>query len=194
MITPSHVVINAYIGRRPALAERFDHRDRTIFAIGGIAPDIALYVLNAAALIYYPLFDDMSIYDAHQKAMDDLFFNSPWWIVSHNLLHAPILLAAMIAIAWLLGSWWALRVGVLAAGALLHSVIDIAVHHDDGPLLLFPFSWSIRFESPVSYWDPAHFGWLMRPIDLAITLAGVIWFVRHRRANHRKRSVNTVSA
>lgn len=193
MITTSHAVINAYASRRPALAERFHPRDRILFVIGGVAPDVALYLLFAAASIYYPLVDDMSIVEAHQKAMDDLFFNSPWWIASHNVLHAPIVLVAMIGICWLRGSLWARRVAVFAAGAMLHSLIDIAVHHDDGPLLLFPFSWSIRFESPVSYWDPDHFGWFMRPIDLAITVAGVVWFVRHRRSLRRERFVDGVS-
>jgi hypothetical protein len=37
-------------------------------------------------------------------------------------------------------------------------VVDIATHVDDGPLLLFPLHWTLRFQSPVSYWDRTHYG------------------------------------
>ncbi|MEZ4675136.1 MAG: hypothetical protein R2932_12925 [Caldilineaceae bacterium] len=32
-----------------------------------------------------------------------------------------------------------------------HTAIDIPLHYDDGPLLLFPFDWKTRFHSPVSH-------------------------------------------
>ena len=39
------------------------------------------------------------------------------------------------------------------AACLFHSLVDIVTHHDDGPLLLWPLEWTLRYESPVSYWD-----------------------------------------
>ena len=40
---------------------------------------------------------------------------------------------------------------------LLHSLGDFPLHHDDAHRHFFPFSdW--RFISPISYWDPAHYG------------------------------------
>ncbi len=41
---------------------------------------------------------------------------------------------------------------------LLHSMIDVATHFDDGPVLFWPLDWSTRFASPVSYWDDDHYG------------------------------------
>ena len=41
---------------------------------------------------------------------------------------------------------------------MLHTLIDIPIHYDDGPLLLFPLNWDLRFMSPVSYWDPNRYG------------------------------------
>ncbi len=99
---------------------------------------------------------------------DDMFFNDPWVKVAHNLFHAPIL-----TLAYALMGYWLWRSARRVAGTrarwgaglfwfgvacTLHTVIDILVHHNDGPLLLFPFEWSIRFSSPVSYWDPDYYG------------------------------------
>lgn len=193
MITPSHAVINAFAARHPGVQARLTLRERRTFIVGGVAPDVALYVLNLAAIVYYPVVDGLSLSQTHQRAMDDLYFNSPWWIVGHNVLHAPLLLVAAFAAASLITPAWRHRVRCFAAGALLHALIDIAVHHDDGPLVFFPVSWSIRFASPVSYWDPEHFGWFMRPLDLAITATGVVWLGRWWRTRSTTRSELTKS-
>ena len=177
MITTSHAVINSLVAHRTGVRTRLDPPARLAFVLGGIAPDLALYALNLGALVYYPLADGVSIGEAHQRAMADLYFNSAWWIVGHSLLHAPMILPAFIVGASVMKPPWRQRVRLFAAGALLHSMIDVVVHHDDGPLVFFPVSWSIRFASPVSYWDPDHYGWLMRPIDLSITAAGTVWLV-----------------
>lgn len=194
MITTSHAVINAFAARHPDLRERSTVADRVAFVIGGIAPDVALYILNIGAILYYPLVDGLSVNDTHQKAMNDLYFNSPWWIVSHHLLHAPFVLIALFLAGSLFRPPWRRRVRFFAAGALVHSLIDIAVHHDDGPLVFFPFSWSIRFVSPVSYWDPDHYGWLVRPIDLAVTVAGAVWIICWWRTRNTGPPSETVSA
>lgn len=167
--------------------------DRIALVVGGVAPDVALWLLSLGAIIYYPLVDDLSISEAHQRAMDDLYFNSSWWIAGHNLLHAPLILLALIAVASPLNPQWRRRIRFFAAGALLHSMIDVLVHHDDGPLVFFPVSWSVRFSSPVSYWDPDHYGWFMQPIDLAITMAGAAWLVWWWRTGGSQKSDASVS-
>ena len=50
--------------------------------------------------------------------------------------------------------------------------MDIPVHHDDGPLVLFPLDWKTRIMSPVSYWDRAHYGAIVGPLDMAATVVG----------------------
>ena len=194
MITTSHAVINAAIDKRFRRGPSHVDSLRIAIVAGGLAPDVALYLLNLGTLIYYPLVDGMSFGAAHDRAMYDLYFNSTWWIVAHNLLHAPLLLSALYAGAALLAGEWKRRVRYFAVGALLHSLIDVVVHHDDGPLVLFPFSLSIRFTSPVSYWDPDHYGWIFRPFDLAVTIAGIIWLARWWRSRHQASSEQTVSA
>jgi membrane-bound metal-dependent hydrolase YbcI (DUF457 family) len=90
-----------------------------------------------------------------------LYFHNPFWIASHNLLHSPILLLLLLSLLWRsrrnIGSpsrwffWFLLA-------CLLHSVVDIFTHADDGPLLFFPLEWTIRFHSPISYWDSQYYG------------------------------------
>ena len=54
--------------------------------------------------------------------------------------------------------------------------IDLPVHHDDGHPHFWPFTMWI-FESPLSYWDPRHFGaWLGAfEIALAVALVVLLW-------------------
>lgn len=67
-----------------------------------------------------------------------------------------------------LTSWWTW----FLASCMLHTLVDIPVHHDDGPLVFWPVNWSYRFASPISYWDRAHYAAIVIPLEL--TLATVL--------------------
>lgn len=172
MITTTHVVTNALLARnRRAEGSGLlaDPASAKWFVIGGFAPDVGLYVLTAGAAIFYPLARDMSLGDAMQYAFDDLFFNNPVWLAVQNTLHSPVVLTALAA-----AGKFSQRPRLLsfALGCLLHTAMDIPVHHNDGPLVFFPFDWSTRINSPVSYYDADHYGRIVAPIDLAITVTG----------------------
>lgn len=185
MITTTHVTINGALSRlagsdrdgRLARGSRRllpDRSTRRAILLGGLAPDVGLTVLSAGALVWFPLVEGRSVQETFDHVYRDLFYDAAW-IVGHNTLHAPPVLVALLALGLRLrgpvGRWLA----AFAVGCLLHSVVDIVTHHDDGPLLLFPFDWSTRFISPVSYWDPAHGGRVLGPIDQAITVVGGGW-------------------
>lgn len=181
MITSTHAALTALAIRhlpRVGLGDLVRGRAARWFFVGGVVPDLPGLALAAGSFIYYPLARSMSIDETFQLITEDLFFNSPPWIVAHNSLHSPLILAAMLLTASRFDSprWEAAR--SLVAGAGLHTLLDVPVHHDDGPLLLFPFSWDFRVQSPVSYWDPAHFGQWIRPIDLAISVIGGLFLAR----------------
>lgn len=193
MITPTHVVINVALAHRGRGTDFLgDRLRRRLFVIGGLAPDVGLYVLTAGAALYYPAARGLSLDETFRLVFDDLFYNAPLFLVVHNLLHAPLVLAALVGV----GTWARRRtpytrlggaVQAFALGCAVHTALDIGVHHDDGPLLLFPFDLSLRFASPVSYYDPAHHGSVVAPIDLAITVIGLgviaaAWVRRRRRA------------
>ena len=62
----------------------------------------------------------------------------------------------------------------LAGAALLHIGLDFPLHHDDGRAHFWPISNWI-FESPVSYWDPAHYGSILTPIELLVSWGVCVW-------------------
>ncbi len=156
---------------------------RRWFVLGGLAPDIGLYALIAGASIFYPTVRGLSLQETAVLAFDDLFFNDPLWIIVQNTLHSPVVIGGLTAVAALLNKRRLLN---FALGSLLHTAMDIPVHHDDGPLYLFPLNWNLRFHSPVSYWDPAHFGRFVQPVDLAITVlgGGYLLYQWHQSRHH----------
>ena len=60
----------------------------------------------------------------------------------------------------------------------IHTVIDILVHHNDGPLLLFPFEWNLRFMSPVSYWDRDYYGIPFTIFEHALLIVMLVMLAR----------------
>ena len=62
----------------------------------------------------------------------------------------------------------------------LHAAMDLPVHNDDGHRHFYPFS-DFRFDSPVSYWDPAHFGAYAATAEaLAVFVASAVVYRRVR--------------
>jgi membrane-bound metal-dependent hydrolase YbcI (DUF457 family) len=68
------------------------------------------------------------------------------------------------------GSAWGHWLVWFALAAAFHTGVDILTHHHDGPLLLFPFDFSTRFASPISYWDPDHYGRIFTRFEIALDL------------------------
>lgn len=176
MQTYSHLLIAAIL-RRP-LANRENHLatkpNRTpsfqssAFLFGAVLPDLPLIITTLVCLMLDKLGgvslkapDSLVAGSYTQRLFNDWFFNNPWVIVEHNIFHSPTSLVLL-----LLGFWWLWTRGTpgaswlywLMLGCLLHTACDIPVHHDDGPLVLFPFNWDYRYMSPISYWDPARYG------------------------------------
>lgn len=157
MNTPSHFLMTAAIAK--VLPQIPIHRKA--FLIGSVAPDLALWLLTAGGIVYYHLILGWELPETFQLMFRELYFHNPFWIALHNLLHAPLLLMAGIVVVWSkrnhsqsIQHWlfW------FFVACLFHSVVDILTHANDGPLLLFPLNWSIRFQSPLSYWDPRYHG------------------------------------
>jgi membrane-bound metal-dependent hydrolase YbcI (DUF457 family) len=135
---------------------------------GSVLPDLPLILTTLVCMaidkyrgIPLPSPDSPPSASVTMQLFREWFFENPWVIAEHNLFHGPLCVALLLAVAW-----WLWRRGSEQAGwfiwlfisCLLHTAVDIPVHHDDGPLLLFPFNWDIRYISPISYWDPAHHG------------------------------------
>lgn len=203
MQTYSHFLITALIWdllrrRTPPI------RTGAAFLWGSVAPDIPLIVLT----IGYALSNKISGSNKSTfgDAYDELYFHNTWWMLLTSLFHAPFLIASYFALGVALNAWkGAGRLSKagrplcwFALGCGLHTLLDIPTHAGDGPLLLFPFEWHYRFPSPVSYWDPDHHGRVFAPIEAALDVALIVYFMvvfvrwyQARRA--RRRLIDAIS-
>lgn len=168
---------------------------------GSVAPDVPLIGLSLGGIAYYHGWLGWSQHETFRHLFDDLYFHHHIWIAAHHLLHAPTSLALGLIGLWrfrhpphrrLRWLWWFL------AACFLHSAIDILTHVDDGPLLFFPFDWSTRFASPVSYWDRNHYGAEFARFELVLDLICVLYLIVprywHRIAAGRRRPDRASSA
>lgn len=177
MNTPSHFLMTATLEK---LLPRVPIQ-RQAFLIGSVAPDLPLWLLSLGGVVYYHLILGWSLAKSFSLMFDHLYFSNPFWIACHNLLHAPLLLLSGIALVWKkrrnIGSIYRWLFWFLLA-CLFHSLIDIFTHADDGPLLFFPLNWSVRFYSPISYWDPRYYGQEFSRFELALDSVLLLYLLR----------------
>ncbi|HAA28267.1 MAG TPA: hypothetical protein DCE56_12030 [Cyanobacteria bacterium UBA8553] len=179
MLTPSHFLMTAVIDksfpRIPIV--------KSAFLLGSVAPDLPLWFLSIGSLIYYHFLKNWSLSDSFHLIFDELYFHNPFWIASHNLLHSPIFLLFSLRLLWRsrrnIGSpsrwfFWFL------VACLLHSFVDIFTHADDGPLLFFPLEWSIRFHSPISYWNFQYYGREFRIFEYSLNAVFLLYLFGSR--------------
>lgn len=200
MNTQSHFLINYCLARLLHLKGRCGVRMSAI-VWGSLAPDIMIYILSVGTAFYYRFFHGWTIGEGFDHAFDTLFFENEWWIVLHNFFQAPIILITAIVVSWLImrkakrGSeeqsrtyTISLWVFVFSVSAFLHTVIDILTHHNDGPLILFPFNLTARFLSPVSYWDGDHYGGIFAIFEgvLNLVCVGYLIYLRVKRVRAKR--------
>ena len=193
--TPSHWLMTIAAGklwlRRSAAREK--GVPRWALGLGSIAPDLALYGLSFGGIFYYSQWLGWPLKKTFEHMYSDagLYFNDPYWIGLHNLLHSPTSLMLFAIGAWLLRrrfpnvTRWCL---FFLTACAAHSVIDIVTHHDDGPLLFFPFEWTVRFQSPVSYWDTAHHGGIFMIFEVILLLVLSVFVVLDWRKHRSQRA------
>lgn len=149
-----------------ALFGRADVRWTTTAAVaGGVVPDLSLYLLAGVSLFVMGI--------PPETVFGQLYF-SPLWQAIFAVDNSIPLWALILGLAVVLRSAPAAAFG---ASGLLHVVIDFLVHHDDARRHLWPLS-DYVFVSPVSYWDPAHHGLIVAPLEVAICFGLSVWLWR----------------
>ncbi|MGD8228303.1 MAG: hypothetical protein PVH82_10715 [Desulfobacteraceae bacterium] len=166
MNTQSHAVLTFYLLRQMLgkRLERIKNVNPVLFS-GAIVPDVAIFVF----FVWYTLIDPTS-----QRVMwSELAFLDEWQFV-FSLFHSlPLWAFASVGLLLLKMP----RGALFCLAALVSAIQDLFVHHDDGHAHFFPFS-DYRFESPFSYWDPAHYGWHVSVAELILVLAASVWTFR----------------
>lgn len=170
MNTQTHLLMGALIFGKPL------PRLAWAGAAGGIVPDLPMYaIIGGLRLQGHSL----------ETIFRDLYWED-WWQIANGLGHSfwlwgLIALGCALALRSAEGAGPYDRGGpialcfALAASALIHSAIDFLCHRSDAHMHLWPFTeW--RFLSPVSYWDPAHYGREFSLFEalLGITMAGLL--------------------
>lgn len=150
MQTTTHIVANLAI-----LGGLAGWRYPWAMILGGLLPDFMMFVFFFVERF---LFGTVG-----SKIWDEAYWHPLWQMIFDIPNSLPlILIVAGVAIwkkkEWL---WW------LTAGMGLHAFVDFFVHNDDAHRHFLPFS-DYRFESPVSYWDPAHYGNITSALEVVL--------------------------
>lgn len=156
MNTPSHAILNLFCLSK----QSFPQANLPIF-IGAILPDIPIFVFYGWAKLIARL---------PEKQIWSETYYEPFWQNIVAIFHSiPLaLIGCLIAykIEWKLGQ-------ILCLSLVLHSLLDLPVHNDDAHRHFFPFS-NYRFISPISYWDPKHYGSIVSQIEIFLVLLATL--------------------
>ena len=159
MNTPAHAVINLL-----CLGQQSRAKPWTPILIGAILPDAPMFVFYFVEKVIRGLPEQIiwtqSYHQLHWQNFIDLF----------NAL--PLIGLALLSAVWVRSRFSLF----LFASMILHVLADLPLHHDDAHRHFFPVSdW--RFISPISYWDPSHYGGIVAPLEILAVLVscGLLW-------------------
>jgi len=156
MNTQSHVLMGAYFfGKAAPLAA-------AIGAVGGALPDLPMI----AIVVYLKATGHTG-----QEIFQTLYWQN-WWQITNAIAHSFLLWGGLMLIAFLLrqsqNEFWNLGF-VFAASGFLHCCIDFCVHREDAHMHFWPLT-RYKFTSPVSYYDPSHYGQYFSLFEAALGL------------------------
>ena len=138
MDTVAHCVVNL------AAIEREDRpRAQAAVLAGALLPDAPMF-------LFY--FVEKVMRGTSESVIWTTAYWRPEWQNAIDLFNSIPLIALGIVLSIVARARIAL---LLCLSMLLHTALDLPLHHDDGHRHFYPFSdW--RFESPLSYWDGHH--------------------------------------
>jgi hypothetical protein len=175
MITPSHVVYSlaAAVGLKSNLSKKVQLLAVTL---GAILPDTPAYI--------FFLVQGVLLQTPHTELWDILYFDSAWTpfiTLSHSFILWPILAVLAFTFKKRFIAW-------LAASAVLHIIMDFFVHSSDAYAHFWPLS-NWKFESPLSYWNPAHYGNIVGTLDTVIVLLLLVYLLKQATSKTAKYSI-----
>ncbi|MEJ6399440.1 cobalamin biosynthesis protein CobQ [Yoonia sp. 208BN28-4] len=159
MNTPAHLIFGLTAFGTP--------RSKAVTAaalIGSLIPDLSLYLLVAW---------EMQVMGTPPRVVfGEMYFSESWQSI-FRIDNSMVLWGIALAIAIMVGSKLVIA---LTGAAMLHLMLDFPLHHDDGRAHFWPISNWI-FESPVSYWDGAHYGDIVSIFAVIAVLicVGFLW-------------------
>ena len=168
MNTPAHAIFNlALLGKK----ERPQWNPLIIW--GALIPDLAMFG-------FYFWLTAMTDMPAGQIWSVEYF--RPGWQTLFDLFNSiPLALLGLGAMVYVQRQ----GIALLFASIILHALEDLPVHHDDAHRHFWPLS-NFRFESPVSYWAPDHYGGIVGALEIGLVLIASLYVFRRVRSRWTK--------
>jgi hypothetical protein len=161
--TQSHAILTFFL-LRWSLGQRIS-RIRGINSLlfaGALFPDLPIFTF----FFWYNMIDPTP----QRIIWKELYFH-PAWQAFFNPFHSLPVWATFALLCWLFKFP---RGALFSIAGLLAAAEDLLLHHDDAHLHFWPVS-DYRFASPISYWDPAHYGRIASALELLLVLAASVW-------------------
>lgn len=188
MTTPAHAALSLIVLGR-------SERNALPVALGAVAPDLPM-------LVFY-LWERLARGVSEGRIWSERYFDPGWQVVFDIPSSIPLLVLALGILLVLIGRRSTAAGGIPPAGVaaaprpatltaaalfvasmILHALGDLPVHREDAHRHFFPFSdW--RFTSPVSYWDPDHYGGYAAIGEMLLVLAVSVFLFRAYRGRGR---------
>ena len=156
MQTPAHVAISLFLWRSSE-----NWKQTLAIVSGAILPDLNMFFFYGFQKL---------IGSSESDIWGKLYFQPEWQLFFDLFNSIPIYaVVAMIA-------YWIDRrlLFLLATSSLIHCLCDLPLHNDDAHRHFLPLS-NWRFISPVSYWDPQHFGIVAAIVELVVAVAAAVY-------------------
>ncbi len=176
MNTPAHAALNLLVLGRT-------ERDALPVAIGAIAPDLPMLVFYAWERL---------VRGVPESAIWSQRYFDPGWQTVFDTSHSIPLLLIGLALVYVTsrvagrtGQSGPQRfIGLFLGSMVIHALADLPLHREDAHRHFFPLSdW--RFVSPVSYWDPRHFGVYAGIGEIVLVVGASIFLYRRYRGRGR---------
>ena len=155
MQTPTHAILALAL-----LAKEGDSKRNRIVLAGALIPDLFIYVcwiwLTSRGVDQGKIWNEIYFQDGVQ-----------FW---SGLSNSVPIYAALALAGWIYRKkTWGLMLLIFALAALTHMATDFPFHAEDAHQHFWPFShW--KFHSPLSYWDPRHYGRIIGSLETLLAL------------------------
>ncbi|MEL6780581.1 MAG: hypothetical protein AAFO06_25435 [Cyanobacteria bacterium J06597_16] len=167
MNTTAHAVFNLALLNRKKNPEW-----NPLIIWGALIPDLAMFVFYGV----------LKLADIPESQIWREEYYRPFWQNLFDFFNSiPLALIGIVVMLYLRRTGLALLFG----SVVLHCIQDLPVHVDDGHRHFWPLS-QFRFESPISYWDPGHYGNIVAPIEMGLVLLVSFYVFKRVRSRWTK--------
>ncbi len=136
--------------------------DRPIVLLGAVLPDLPVLAFYFVCRFILGLSDE--------TIWKDVYYRDRWFNLFATF-HSIPLTAGLCVLGVVVGTPW---VALLGASMCLHNIADLPLHAKDAHRHFFPFS-NYRFKSPISYWNPTHWGRVVAAGEMMLVVAGSVY-------------------